>query len=348
METSLTKFKQDYRELLLRFLWRQWSALGVSGYARSGDSWLIDPEALLLFSTDIARHDPRLFDEILDWLQDNADSLSLQRLSRMQKDYQFGASSALSAIATRLCEHSAHNKWKVFARGSLTKRIEKPTTAPEPLFPEAGHHGEADPDFLEWGWQRAPVKYRGLSVQPRPDQPATFLLKLRSLFGLQSRAEVFAWLLAHEAGHPAEIARQTSYFPRSVQLTLNELEASGHIRARRIGREKHFSIVHEEWRFLANWQKQPDMPHGFPQWIVWPALFEVLDRFHLTLSDPDLENRSTNMQAIQMRMALEFSELTPAGLPAHFLPNSRLSGEDFKANALQHIRALLDPLHSDD
>ena len=124
--------------------------------------------------------------------------------------------------------------------------------------------GETDPDFLEWGWQRNTITYRGLNVTPRPDQAATFLFKLRSLFGRQSRAEVIAWLLANEAGHPADIARQTCYFARSVQITLNELEQSGHIRSRRIGREKHFSILHEEWRFLAPWMKQPDMPNSFP------------------------------------------------------------------------------------
>ena len=342
MQTSLNSFKQEYRDLLLHFLWRQWSALGVSGYAKSDAPGLIDPEALLLISTSIARYDPRLFDEILDWLQDNAESLSLQRLTRMQKDYQFGSTTVLSAIANRLCQHSVHNKWKVFAHGSLAKRIEKPTTEPQPLFPEVGHFGEADPGFLEWGWQRSPIKYRGLSVPPRPDQPATFLLKLRSLFGRQSRAEVIAWLLANEAGHPADIARQTSYFPRSVQITLNELEQSGHIRSRRIGREKHFSIIHEEWRFLATWQKQPDMPYGFPQWIVWPALFEVLDRFHRTLSDPALETSSTNMQAIQLRKALEVSELTHSGLP-HTFTAPKTSGQDFLDAALEQLKHLLAP-----
>ena len=49
-----------------------------------------------------------------------------------------------------------------------------------------------------------------------------------------------------------------------------------------------------------------------------PALFEVLDRFHRTLSDPALETSSTNMQAIQLRKALEVSELTHSGLPHTF------------------------------
>ena len=100
METSLTSFKTQLREALLALLWRQWSALGVSGHARTEDPWLIDPEALLLISTVIARHDARLFDEILDWLQLNADSLNLQRLARLQKDHALGDATVLAAIAT--------------------------------------------------------------------------------------------------------------------------------------------------------------------------------------------------------------------------------------------------------
>jgi hypothetical protein len=63
-----TNFKQFFLEETLDFLWRQWSALGVAGGARTEESWVIDPEALLIFSLQITRYEPRLFDEILDWL----------------------------------------------------------------------------------------------------------------------------------------------------------------------------------------------------------------------------------------------------------------------------------------
>ena len=41
MNPSLTEFRDKYRELLLNFLWRQWSALGVAGHSRSDDPWMI-------------------------------------------------------------------------------------------------------------------------------------------------------------------------------------------------------------------------------------------------------------------------------------------------------------------
>jgi len=343
METSLNRFKKAYHELLLQFLWRQWSALGVSGYAKSEDSWVIDPEALLMFSTELTRLDPRLFDEVLDWLADNATWISLQRLSRMRKEYTFGNESILAAIAEHVVRESPNQKWKVVITRQKRKSGEEHSDEPQPLFPDGEHFGELDPIFLKWGWQRSPVRYRGLSVAPRMDQPAAFLLKLRSLFGRQSRAEVIAWLLANESGHPAEVARQTSYFRRSVQVVLNELEVSGHIRSRRAGREKHFAIIHEQWRFLAGREKRKDMPFGFPQWILWPSLFQILDRVHRVLARPNLESMSASLQSIKLRKAFDLSSLPASGLSIQLQPPANLSGEAFLNATLNQLQELLAP-----
>lgn len=344
METSLSSFREEYHPFLLRLLWRQWSALGVAGYAASSDPWVIDPEALLLFSTEIARLDSRLFDEILDWLSDYASWISLQRLSRMRKEYQFGAGTVLSAVAEHLAVSSPHQKWKVLCGGNQPKDSESVERAAQPLFPTAGHFGKEDTVFLKWGWQRGPVGHRGLSVAPRVDQPAAFLLKLRSLFGRQSRAEIIAWLLAHESGHPAEIARQTGYYRRSVQLVLNELEMSGHIRSRRAGREKHFAIVHEQWRFLVSWKEQQTMPFEFPQWIHWPTLFAVLDRVHHFLNNPNLKSMSPSLQAIELRQALQVTHPSADLTPIQLHPPQHLTGENFIAATLRQLRQFLNSL----
>ena len=71
MHHSLTNYRAAFIEDLLRFLWRQWSALGVAGHAETDDPWIIDPEALLLFSSTGAQHEGRLFDEIGAWLRSN-------------------------------------------------------------------------------------------------------------------------------------------------------------------------------------------------------------------------------------------------------------------------------------
>ena len=92
----------------------------------------IDPEALLLFSTAVARHDARLFDEILDWLQLNGAWINLQRLARLQREHRLGNDSVLAAIATQLTRGSSHPKWRMVARRAQKASGDAPL---RPLFP---------------------------------------------------------------------------------------------------------------------------------------------------------------------------------------------------------------------
>lgn len=344
MPTSLTKFKQEFEQLLNQFLWRQWSALGVAGYAESRDPWIIDPEALLLFSTVAARKDPRLFDEILDWLQQNACWMNLQRIGRISKEHNLGDSHLLAAIASHLAHNSEHNKWKTLCNKGLSKRrdLEKPKTEPVPLFSDTAHFGATDPDFLDWGFLRPPIKHRGLSQAPRCNQSTTFLFKLRSLFGRQSRAEVIAWLLAHEHGaHPAEVARQTHYFRRSVQVVLNELELSGLIRSIRRAREKHFTLYPGDWHFLLPRQNTSETKPEFPDWVLWAEVFSALQALQEVLDHPKLETMSPAMQSMQIRKAWKPESLEQSGLNRTHLHPIEGSGPEYLEATLDSLRGLL-------
>ena len=332
MEPSLTSFKAQFQHLVLGFLWRQWSALGVAGQSRTGDPWVVDPEALLLFSTVLARHEPRLFDEILDWLHLNGSWINLQRLSHLQKHYEPGDSAVLAAIATHLAHDTAHSKWKVLTQVETTTN-----RPPTPLFSQLPFFGAEDPDFLRWGLLRAPLKLRGLSQSPEPNQPATFLFKMRALFGRLARADIMAWLLTHDSGHPAQIARDVGAMPRSVQNILNDLSISGHVRAVRAAREKHFAVRHDEWRFLLTWQGAAE----FPQWIHWASLFRVLRRFHELLQRPDLETMSPFSQAIEIKRAIDVASLVKAGLPAHLTHTPSTTGPEFLEATLKDLETLL-------
>lgn len=334
MPTSLPSFKPELRAATLDLLWQQWTTLGVAGHtAPASLAAMIDPEALLLASTVLGRFDPRLFDEILDWLQDQADWINLQRLVRLQKDFALGTPSILAAIATRLARHSSHQKWRALAKPALDP------SPSAPLFPDVGHFGASEPDFLSHGWQRGPVRYRGLGTPPRMDHPANLLLKLRALFGRQSRAEVMAWLLAYDSGHPAEIARQTGHFRRSIQLTLNELERSGHIRARKAAREKHFSLNHDEWLFLVK-QKTPSVG-PFPRWIKWASVFRLLSHAQMLLDDSRLADASPEMQAIEWHRHLDYATLADSGLPVALAQPINARGSTALEAHVDRLRSLL-------
>lgn len=125
MGTSLSDFKSTVLDHLLGLVWRQWSALGVSGYSASEEKGVVDPEALLLLTLTLGRYDARLFDEVLDWLEVNGDFLNVQRLQNLLKQHDFQAKAQLSAVAERLGRKSTVVlKWKGFIRGrtKLTSR----------------------------------------------------------------------------------------------------------------------------------------------------------------------------------------------------------------------------------
>jgi hypothetical protein len=335
MPISLNESSAALTDKLVSFLWGQWSTLGLAGYANSETPCITDPEALLLLSTTIARHDSRLFDEVLDWLRENESWLNLQRLRHLMKEYPFGEPTILGAMAERLTQENPHSKWKF-----LVRHIPMPVNKePEPMFLPARFFGEPEPVFLRWGWLRGPVEFRKMSQPPRTDQPAAFLFKLRALFGNQARAEIMAWLLANELGHPAEIARQTGYFRRTVQLVLNELAASGHVRATRVGREKNFAIHRDDWRFLLNWSDSKN----FPEWINWAPLFHAILLFRQTLALPGIDEKSERFQGIKLREALDeaMPALVRAGIAHKLLTTRTLSGANLVESLITDIDSLL-------
>jgi len=331
VETSLTRYRDSFRKNALDLLWRQWSALGISGYGATDDDRVIDPETLVLFSTTVARHDPRLFDEILDWLQINGAWINLQRLSRLQETYRLAEPTVLAAMADYLSQHPEQRKWK-----SLTRNVE-PLSDPRPFFPDLPIFGPEDETFLRWGWRRNRPQTRGMSQFPPPDRPTCFLFKLRALFGCQARADIMGWLLIHGAGHSAAIARELDYFRGSVQAVLNDLSRSGHVHSMRVGREKYFGIKRDEWRFLITWPA----PNEFPRWENWIGRFVPLRKTSDLIERPDLEKLSAEVQAIELRKALDSAALART-VPPQLTdsPRTDLKGEDYLAANVSFLKSL--------
>ncbi len=319
MPKSPTNSKLQFREALLDLLWQQWAALGVAGAAKPDAEWCVDPEALVLITTTQGRADPRLFNEMLDWLWLHGESVNVQRLKNIQKAAGLGDRRVLGAIAAWLSQRSTLSKWKPLA--ALSEPFPRTT---EPLFiskegkPQPSF-GPTDPIFLRHGFQRSPIKRRELSQSPNPLLPTTLLWKLRALFGVQARAEILLWLLTHESGHAADIARGTFYFPRTVDETLKELSTSGLVKSARAGREKRYWLKLSEWSFLQTWNR----PDGFPRWIDWARLFTVQERIGVVLSNPDL---SPMLQASELRRV--FDELQPVISEGGLLPSFAASRHD--------------------
>ena len=156
MEKSLKTCKSEILDKAVNLMWRQWSSLGVAGYEIIGDSFVIDPEALLLFSSTFARHDARLFDEMLDWLNVNGAFLNIQRLQNIAKQYQLGDKRVIGAISAILSGRSANTlKWKKLVSPVPFVKSEHlfimPDRKPLPLT------GKIDPVFEKYGLKRSEI-----------------------------------------------------------------------------------------------------------------------------------------------------------------------------------------------
>jgi len=284
MSPSFETLHDRFQNSLDGFLWDQWVAIGVAGAARNPSiPFIIDPEALLLASTQFAGHDSRLMEEVLDWILANGDLLNLQRLKNVNTSFQIGSSSVLREIAT-IASASGQTAWKKL----LTFGAEKPRVP--------SVYGED-------------IRTRGMSFHPDPNRPEAFLFRMRAIFGLNARPEILTWLLTHSSGHPALIARETSWFSKSVQAALNEMGRSGLLDSRVVDRRKVFQLVErDQWTSLF----QPD---GELRWFAQGAFYLASAHLRETLASlsrkkdasPGLQSMIIRDRLPSIRAALELA-----------------------------------------
>lgn len=315
MEQSLNAFRRVYRESLLRFLWRSWSVLGVAGHDRGTFRCALDPEALLAFTCSVGRMDARLFDEVLDWLVVNGRFMNVQRLRNVVRSSQFDGGPVLSAVAEWLAGQGRTPKWKHLA-GAWPG-----VTPPESLFYfEDGHPlpviGEIDNVFDRHGFLRNPIARRGLTRAFPPSEPACLLLKLRALFGVSARCEILHYLLTHPAAYAHAIARETSYFQKTVHDTLNELACSGTLVSVRSGRRRSYRFRDETL---------PEALTGIgarPEWLHWPALLAAAERVWWRTGEVAQAALEPELEASEITLLLE--PIHGQFLEADWLPRGAL------------------------
>jgi hypothetical protein len=250
-----------------------------------------------------------LFDEVIDWLQENGRFINILRLKRILGKEKFAGSRVLAAIGGLMSKGTDVTKWKQLAE------VDEPVTPAQSFFYDENGKplpvvGEPDPLFARYGFTRGPVRQRGYSQKFRPTELTNLVLQLRALFGISSRAEVVLYLLTHEAAHPSQIAREAYYYERAIQNTLVDLSQSGVVQLRSAGREKHYWLKTDHWSALLN------RPDQFPKWVTWPPLFSALERIWLKLNDPQLVALDPLLQSSELRQLMV--EVRPSFEQARF------------------------------
>jgi hypothetical protein len=332
MEMLQKNFSEIYFENITGFLWRQWSNLGVLGEASVREQWVIDPEALLVFTLDIGRYEPRLFDEVMDWLVTNGHWIDMQRLKGILKTKNDETIRLMGAVSDFMVSQGPERKWTKLAE-RCSKNIPKKSVN---LFKQRGSNKqivletiEKDHSFKKYGFVRNVLKPSRKSREVIPTSQATIRFLLRSLFGVGSRAECILYLLTHDGGHPSEVAKAIGISIRGTQDALIELSKSGLILTRIRGKRKieYWLSMERWWEFLA---KSSFEEIKKPVWIDWIILFTALSKVWETLLEIG-ETRSEYMKSSKLREAMEVvgDEFAKTGIDIPPIPGKDVRPEDY-------------------
>lgn len=323
MKMSLTDFKTAFQDVMLDLLWRQWTAVGILGHGPVWQSAPIDPEALLLISATVARHDARLFDAMLEWLRANGRYVNIQRIKRLLVQDGFTGESVWATLADLTNDSASSAKWTRSANshspssGKSVPLFYLKDGRPLPVV------GELDPVFADHGLLRTRFEPRGVAQSFRPEPVPNLILRLRAFLGVNARCEIIAFLLLNRRGSPRAIARDCGYYSATVSKALVEMGESGFVIFRVEGRHRYYTLIPDTWRKLL-------IGDASPAWLVWPRLFSALEQIWLFLWRDDLDRMPPLAQASALRRVLlnkTIEKMNGMGLDFTFGDVSAYSGE---------------------
>jgi hypothetical protein len=272
MTTSVKTFRNEFSERVLSFVWGQWCQIGVAGSTNQTGKWVSDPEPLLAFTTEVARRDARMFDEVLDWLVTNGRWINTQRLSTIMKQDKVGETAVIGAIASWMCEQDKSMKW----RGLTRRMVATGQKHTEALFcAQSGVHvgvaEQPEAQFERYGLLRGPIHTRGMTKLVNMKDPLNVMFKSRAAFGIGIRADVMAYLVTTEGGYARRIAEILGYNHMRVTEVLGGMAEAGMVTVHSVGRTKHYRADCEKWQSVL----LPELA-GVIQWVNWRSLMRGL------------------------------------------------------------------------
>ncbi|HMJ02961.1 MAG TPA: hypothetical protein VK506_08460 [Conexibacter sp.] len=281
--------------------------MGILAVPHRRSPWAQDPEALVVFTLDLGRDDPRLFDQLLDWLLTNDVHLSVRRLRAMCRDAE--DERLLDGTLAWLGRHRPRARLVSRSGGedrrlpheSLFRGLTTPIQTP-------------DPSFAAAGLLRPTTEPGGGAASPDMRLPVNLAFRLRSLLGVGARAEVIRFLLT-VAARPVNVqavARAAGFAKRNVHEALSSLHAAGVVSQWASGNEQRYDIDRAVWATLLDIEQ-----HDLPQERAWPQLLAGVRAVRRWLHQPDLDGLSTYRLASRTRDLLDAvqADLAYSGIP---------------------------------
>jgi hypothetical protein len=257
---SISELRDDVQKALVDFLWDEWAQMGVSASTKRRDTWATDPEALLLLTFEVGRGEPRLFEEVLDWMLVNEKLLSVQRLRNLAVDDE----------DRRLVEAVLGWLGQKRRRARLGSRSPKTEGQPQPFFRGSRLQvTDPDPAFEALGFLKPSTEPSGKSQAPNVRLPINFSFRLRLLLGVSVRAEVARVLLTTDEQwmNAQALAESTGYTKRNVQEAVTSFSSANFIYSQMVGNENRYQAS-------ARWPQFLEVDR-LPGSENWPQLFRA-------------------------------------------------------------------------
>jgi hypothetical protein len=294
---SLTASRDSLLRAILELLWAQWTELGVAG-TKGSPATIIDPEGLLASTCVFGRYDPRLFDEVLDWLSLHSGVLDVTRLRRVGAPVGAKSERLLGTLVDFMRERGSAQKWAGAAAQALA-REERVSYGSQSLFrladgKELPTFGEPDQFFATHGYVRPRLELRGMSVAPDPRRPALARLRMRALVGQGFRAEVLLYLSTHDHAHGRHIAERAAFSQRQVAEYLSALSAAGFAEVWDEGRTRQYRLAMQFGEVGAD----------SAAYVDWLGAFGVIRELWETVSAAATEGDSYSV-SVRLRAGLE-------------------------------------------
>jgi len=346
---NLFEFRNELLEQLLRFLWRQWSIMGVLGQSGMGDEWALDPEALLIFSLQLACYEPRLFDEILSWTIKNGRLLDASRMRNFLHGQDMEVAQVVGASLQFALRRAKTAKWKNLINfcSSIYNQQSNPGFV-APLFKEKSGASypltldkKQDPDFMLFKLDRLPLtNLREANVVPINSKTNIRFL-LRSLIGVGSRSEILLYLLTHEGGRPRDVAESVGLFWLGVQQTLADMAESGLVLKRAKGKRVEYWVSHKKWWDFLSFSGE-DMS-ARPKWLNWMAIYSALWTIWKSINELSRTEASDYMKSSKLQDSLEtlHREFSRAGVDVPPLPTQAIPSDLHQQTTLQFLNNVL-------
>jgi hypothetical protein len=241
--------------------WRQWRSLTAAGLpiGEHPIASIIDPEALVLLSLAVRRHERRLDDHLLWWAAAGTSLMSVQRMRTLLADFPKLLHGEVAAFAAT-ARDAGDRRWKVLADHEKATPSGRPGKGPREL------------QLLE---------------------PSTLMLRLRAGFGVGAKADLLTFLIGiastvgeRTAWTTAEvIAKAISYSVASTRRAAREMTLARLVEAS-ADRPAEFSVDAAAWARLLHLRDPfkprnredagPDGGIDVPPWRFWAQMSSFL------------------------------------------------------------------------